>query len=98
VTLYAGETLAIAATILDPVTGVQITTGTVTADFFAPPKDPSSVVADRATVDHTAALTYGTKWTGTISSTGWAPGVWWMRVSIAGTYAAWVYQSFTIAA
>lgn len=68
-------------------------------EFFAPPKTPKTVPADRTSPDETATLTYDAGRGGyyaLVSTTGWVDGTWSFRVVLTGTSTNWAYGTFKI--
>lgn len=107
-TIYVGETLTIIGAAVNPVTGLVIADATGEVEFYAPPKNPAKVPADRTLDEGPFPVTYsatvvnkdGTTgaYVGYVVTTGWAPGKWTYKVTLTGTFDTWEYGSFTLVA
>lgn len=101
--VFSGQTITAQARAVDPVTRAVIPDATGTAYFYAPPKNPETTPADR-TPDFTLALTFDDTsrlYLGSISTSGWPAGTWWVQGVIqggAGGYDSWSYASFPVEA
>lgn len=104
--IYVGEGVTIVCAALNPVTKAVVTDATATVEFFAPGKTPAKVPADRV-VDHgpfamafdaTVANADGT--TGAylveVDTTGWTPGKWSFRCSLADAFESWEYGTLKL--
>lgn len=103
-TLYVGMNIDLKVRGTDGFTRDIIQDAECTIYLFAPPKNPSINPLDRADPDVTVTATFDTVsryYLATVSTVGWAPGVWWMQGKIVGgseNYNAWDYASFTLVA
>lgn len=102
-TIYVGQTLTARCRATDPVTGSIISDAVGTANFYAPPKNPSVNPGDR-TADHTVSLVFDTAsqfYLASVPTVGWSAGTWWVQFVVAGgakNYDAWEYVSFPLTA
>ncbi len=102
-TIYAGENVDLKVRGTDEVSRKIITDANCIITLFAPPKNPRDNPADRVSPDHTVSAVYDSVsryYLATVSTTGWAAGVWWMCGVVSGgtgSYYALSYESFTLA-
>lgn len=107
--IYVGEGVVLTLVVTDPLLDTPITSGiTVTLNFYAPGKNPSTTPADRTADEGPLSMTYDSSvvnadsttgaWKVTADTTGWAAGKWWYQAEVAGAYNAWVYGSFKLVA
>lgn len=98
--MHAGQDIAIrlkAAT--DD--GKVVRAAQVTAEFWAPGKDPRSDPGVRAQPDYSAPCEFDghATWTCRVPTDGWQPGTWTVRGLVQGREArGWAFQTFTLAA
>jgi hypothetical protein len=72
----------------------------VTAQFWAPGKDPEHDPAVRAHPDHcaTCLLDPNTRrYVAEVSTEGWAPGTWTARGLVGGEATGWGWRTFSLA-
>jgi hypothetical protein len=99
--MHAGEGLLIRISAAR--SGRVIDGGQVTAEFWAPGRDPVTDPAVRATPDHQAGCDYDPftrRWTARVPFTaGWPPGTWTVRGRASGEdWDGWAWQTFPLAA
>jgi hypothetical protein len=101
--MHAGEGLLIRVTAGHP-GGAPVTSGTVTAEFWSPGRDPERDPAARESPDHAVPCEYderSRRWLARVDSTaGWAPGTWTVRgrAVAASSAEGWAWQTFGLAA
>lgn len=96
--MYIGEDLLIKINVANPVTGDIGTSPaeTVTLTCYGPGKDPAGSLTDRAAPDYTFPLPYVAKmlaYYASISTVGWSPGTWTLRVDLTGDLTAHSYRT-----
>lgn len=102
--LYVGMNIDLKVRGTDGFTRNIITDAACTINLYAPPKNPQANPLDRQSPDVVVTATYDTVsryYLATVSTTGWASGVWWMQGVLAGgaeNYYAFDFESFTLAA
>lgn len=107
-TIYVGESVTILVAAVNPVTNVVIADATGRAEFYAPPKNPAKVPADRV-VDHgPVTLTFNAAvankdgslgaYVGFVDTSGWLPGKWSFKATLTGSYDTWEFGTFNLVA
>ena len=106
--IYVGEAVTVLCTAIDPTTGLAISTADAEVEFYAPPKNPPKVPADRTSDHGPFAMT----WTPDVvnkdeslgayvvfaDTTGWLPGKWFYKTTLSGAFESWEYANFTLVA
>jgi hypothetical protein len=101
-TLYAGMNIDLKVRGTDGFSRKIITDASCTINLYGPGKDPQSSPSDRADPDVVLTATYDSVsryYLATASTTGWAPGTWWMQGVLSGGeegYYAFDFESFTL--
>ena len=93
--MHAGETVLVRVTAARA--GAPVTGGAVTAEFWAPGRDPEHDAAARGDPDHAAPCTFeprSRRWLARVSTAGWAPGTWTVRSRVAGEDETWAWATF----
>lgn len=106
--IYSGEGITVIMAAVNPVTGAVIGTGDASVAFYAPGKNPKTVVADRTpdegpfamSFDATIANKDGTSgaWVAYVDTTGWDAGKWSYKAELTGAFSSWEYGSFKLGA
>lgn len=97
---YVGETVAVTSTAVDPVTSESMTNLLGEVEFYAPGKNPKTVVTDRV-ADHTVAATWDPErqlYVAYADTTGWPAGRWSYKFRLFGDKNSWEYGSLTLKA
>lgn len=105
--IYAGEAVTVKVQAVDPLTNAIISGGVVgKVEFYAPPKDPKNVVADRVVDKGPFALAFNATainkdgtvgaYVAFVDTTGWAPGKWNYKATLTGSYNAWEFGSVVL--
>jgi hypothetical protein len=92
--MHAGETILVRVTAARA--GNPVTSGPVTAEFWAPGADPEQDLAD-----HEAPCAYDERtrrWTARVDTAGWDPGLWTVRGAVRGQESGWGWSTFPLAA
>lgn len=105
-TIYVGEAITIVGAAYNPVLGAVISDAQGQVEFYAPPKNPAKVPADRTAdagpfnMQFIATVTNkdGTlgAYVGYADTTGWLPGKWSYKVTLSGSFDSWEYGTFTL--
>lgn len=80
--------------------GRPVTDGAVTAEFWAPGRDPEHDAADRADPDHAVPASFDAasrRWLARVPTHGWTPGTWTVRGRVAGDDETWGWATFGLA-
>lgn len=103
VAIYVGEGVLVACAATDPLTGLPIDPEDVdvaTVSFYAPPKQPKTVVSDREIVDQGPyEMDYdetSQRWLATVDTAEFDSGNWAYMVKLTGTYKAWRFGSVNL--
>lgn len=92
--MNAGETILVRVTAARD--GRPVTDGPVTAEFWAPGRDPEH---DRP--DHGFLCAYderNRRWLARVDTAGWAPGLWTVRGAVRAQDSGWGWSTFPLAA
>lgn len=99
--MYVGERILVRAAARNPLTGVMITDADVRVEFYAPGKRVKTEPADRVVDYGPFPLLYQPateSYVVYVDTDGWVKGKWTCRVTLAGSYDSWEYQTFTLKA
>lgn len=102
VPIYVGITVDLVVRGTDGYDKSIITDATCTVNLFAPPKNPQVNPSVRSNPDFQVPATYDSVnryYVATVSTSGWAPGTWWMQGVIQGgvkNYYAFDFFSFLV--
>jgi hypothetical protein len=92
--MHAGETLLVRVTAAR--SGYPVTSGSVTAEFWAPGADLKHDLPD-----HEVPCAYDERtrrWTARVDTAGWAPGLWTVRGAARGAESGSGWSTFPLAA
>lgn len=81
--------------------GMPVITGQVTAEFWAPGRDPEHDPAARDAPDHAVPCAYDARirrWTARVDTAGWEPGAWTVRGRVSGEDEGWAWRVIPLAA
>jgi hypothetical protein len=93
--VHAGETVLVRVTAARA--GRPVTEGLVTAEFWAPGRDPEHDPAARADPDHAVPASFDApsrRWLARVPTAGWTPGTWTVRGRVAGDNETWAWVTF----
>lgn len=107
-TIYVGESVTILVAAINPVTNAIIADANGQAEFYAPPKNPAKVPADRVLDHGPVALVFTPAvlnkdgslgaYVGYVDTTNWLPGKWTFKATLTGSYDTWEFGTFTLVA
>ena len=99
---FAGTSVVLRSRAADPVTQRLLDDGTSVASLYNPSLDPESTPADRSHPDFVAAQTWDSAsryYLATISTAGYAPGIWTVQVEfVSSEFASETFFQLTVKA
>lgn len=105
-TIFVGEGITVVCAAKNPITGAVVGDAAAKVEFFAPPKNPAKVPADRDvdegpfTLDFDDSIANADGTTGAytviVDTTGWDSGKWNYRVTLTGAFVSWEYATFKL--
>lgn len=99
--IYAGETVALRAQVVDPFTGLPLQGDTAEVELYAPGKNPARNPADRVVDVGPAQATFEANigWVAYVPTDGFAAGRWTYRFRVVGSsFDTWEYGTFQVKA
>jgi hypothetical protein len=79
--------------------GRPVTEGEVTAEFWAPGRDPEHDPDARRSPDHSASCAFEPstrRWLARVATAGWPPGTWTVRGRVSGDHETWSWATFPL--